>query len=69
MGCLVVVLALLPIIGGKTGLISNDGFLQLSLMIVYAIAVLGLNLLTGFNGQISLGHGAFSPSAPTSRPC
>jgi branched-chain amino acid transport system permease protein len=55
----VVVLALLPIIGGKTGLISNYGFLQLSLMIVYAIAVLGLILLTGFNGQISLGHGAF----------
>src|SRR2546421_12881229 len=55
----VVVLALLPIIGGKTGLISNYGFLQLSLMIVYAIAVLGLNILTGFNGQISLGHGAF----------
>ena len=24
-----------------------------------AIAMLGLNLLTGFNGQISLGHGAF----------
>ena len=56
---LVVVLALLPIIGGKTGLISNYGFLQLSLMIVYSIAVLGLILLTGFNGQISLGHGAF----------
>jgi branched-chain amino acid transport system permease protein len=53
------VLALLPLIGGKTGLISNYGFLQLSLMIVYAIAVLGLILLTGFNGQISLGHGAF----------
>lgn len=53
------VLALLPVIGGKTGLISNYMFLQLSLMIVYAIAVLGLNLLTGFNGQISLGHGAF----------
>jgi branched-chain amino acid transport system permease protein len=45
--------------GGKAGLISNFQFLQLSLMIVYAIAVLGLNLLTGFNGQISLGHGAF----------
>ena len=28
-------------------------------MIISAIAVLGLNLLTGFNGQISLGHGAF----------
>jgi branched-chain amino acid transport system permease protein len=53
------ILALLPVIGGKTGLISNYTFLQLSLMIVYAIAVLGLILLTGFNGQISLGHGAF----------
>jgi branched-chain amino acid transport system permease protein len=55
----VVVAALLPLIGGSTGLISNFYFLQLSLMIVYSIAVLGLNLLTGFNGQISLGHGAF----------
>src|SRR5581483_10891669 len=55
----IVLLALLPVVGGKTGLISNYGFLQLSLMIVYAIAVLGLILLTGFNGQISLGHGAF----------
>ena len=32
---------------------------QLTLALVYAIAILGLNLLTGFNGQISLGHGAF----------
>jgi len=32
---------------------------QLTLTIIYAIALLGLNLLTGFNGQISLGHGAF----------
>ena len=28
-------------------------------MLVYAIALLGLNILTGYNGQISLGHGAF----------
>src|SRR5215471_18457991 len=56
---MVALLALLPLLGGKTGLVSNYGFLQLSLMIVYAIAVLGLILLTGFNGQISLGHGAF----------
>ena len=55
----VILLALLPAIGGGTGLIGNYGFLQLSLMVVFAIAVLGLNLLTGFNGQISLGHGAF----------
>src|ERR1700712_5771894 len=25
----------------------------------YALAILGLALVTGFNGQISLGHGAF----------
>jgi branched-chain amino acid transport system permease protein len=58
---LVAVLALwlLAIGGGKAGLISNYTFLQFNLAIMYAIAVLGLNLLTGFNGQISLGHGAF----------
>jgi branched-chain amino acid transport system permease protein len=32
---------------------------QLSQVIVYAVALLGLNILTGVNGQISLGHGAF----------
>jgi branched-chain amino acid transport system permease protein len=55
----VLVLALGAVLGGKAGLISNYTFLQLNLAIMYAIAVLGLNLLTGFNGQISLGHGAF----------
>ena len=54
-----IAVAVVPIVAGKFGLISNYTFLQLSLMIVYAIAVLGLNLLTGWNGQISLGHGAF----------
>jgi branched-chain amino acid transport system permease protein len=32
---------------------------QFSQVLIYAIALLGLNLLTGFNGQLSLGHGAF----------
>src|SRR3984893_8045495 len=32
---------------------------QFTLVVVYAIALMGLNLLTGYNGQISLGHGAF----------
>jgi branched-chain amino acid transport system permease protein len=32
---------------------------QLNLVIAYAIAILGLNILTGYGGQISLGHGAF----------
>ena len=39
--------------------LPNYRVFQLTLAIVYAIALLGLNLLTGFNGQISLGHGAF----------
>ena len=32
---------------------------RLTTVLVYAIALLGLNILTGYNGQISLGHGAF----------
>ena len=40
-------------------LLKNYRVFQLNLVMVYAIAVLGLNILTGFNGQFSLGHGAF----------
>lgn len=32
---------------------------ELTLVLVYAVSVLGLNLLVGYAGQISLGHGAF----------
>ena len=32
---------------------------QFTQVYIYAIALLGLNMLTGYNGQISLGHGAF----------
>jgi branched-chain amino acid transport system permease protein len=32
---------------------------QATMVMCYAIALVGLNLLTGYNGQISLGHGAF----------
>jgi branched-chain amino acid transport system permease protein len=56
---LLVVVPIVLIAAGKAGMVSDFQFLQLSLMVVYAIAVLGLILLTGFNGQISLGHGAF----------
>lgn len=38
---------------------SSYHVFQLTMIIVYAIALLGLNLLIGYNGQISLGHGAF----------
>ena len=40
--------------------VSDYRLFLVSTMIIAAIAVLGLNLLTGFNGQISLGHGAFN---------
>jgi branched-chain amino acid transport system permease protein len=32
---------------------------QLTEVMIYGLAILGLNLLTGFNGQFALGHGAF----------
>jgi branched-chain amino acid transport system permease protein len=40
-------------------IVSNYRTFQLTLVLVYSIALLGLNILTGYNGQISLGHGAF----------
>jgi branched-chain amino acid transport system permease protein len=39
--------------------LSNYHVFELSMVMIYAIAVLGLNILTGYNGQISLGHGGF----------
>ena len=39
--------------------LSSYHVFQLTMVVVYAIVLLGLNILTGFNGQISLGHGAF----------
>jgi branched-chain amino acid transport system permease protein len=39
--------------------ISGYHVSQFSQVLIYALAMLGLNILTGFNGQISLGHGAF----------
>jgi branched-chain amino acid transport system permease protein len=39
--------------------VSGYRVFQLNMVLVYAIVLLGLNLLTGYNGQISLGHGAF----------
>jgi branched-chain amino acid transport system permease protein len=40
-------------------MLSSYRVFQVTLAYVYAIALFGLNLLTGSNGQISLGHGAF----------
>jgi len=39
--------------------LSGYHLYQFAQVMIYAIALLGLNLLTGYNGQLSLGHGAF----------
>ncbi|HET6197245.1 MAG TPA: branched-chain amino acid ABC transporter permease, partial [Acetobacteraceae bacterium] len=49
-----IVVAAVPVL-----LFSDYHLFQLTMVIVYAIAILGLAILVGFNGQISLGHGAF----------
>ena len=52
-GAAVVIAVLIPL--------STSSFVtfQLTQVMVYGLAILGLNLLTGFNGQFSLGHSAF----------
>ncbi|MBN8871480.1 MAG: branched-chain amino acid ABC transporter permease [Rhodospirillales bacterium] len=55
-----ILLALLPMLELVTDDPSFDYYMFMGQsMLIYAIAVLGLNLLIGFNGQISLGHSAF----------
>jgi branched-chain amino acid transport system permease protein len=40
-------------------LLSNYNRSQGALVAVFVIAILGLNVVTGYTGQISIGHGAF----------
>jgi branched-chain amino acid transport system permease protein len=44
---------------GLPFVLSGFQTLELAYALIFAIAILGLNVLTGFSGQISLGHGAF----------
>jgi branched-chain amino acid transport system permease protein len=53
LGAGLLVLAVIPFA------LKNFYIFQITLAVIYAIAILGLNLLTGFNGQFSLGHSAF----------
>lgn len=48
-----VIICLLPFV------LSDFRTFQFTLVFIYAIALLGLNILTGFNGQFSLGHSAW----------
>jgi branched-chain amino acid transport system permease protein len=50
---LAVVVAVLP------SFVSEFRAQQLAYVGIYLIAIIGLNVLTGYTGQISLGHGAF----------
>ena len=51
--------ALVALACGLPFAISDYTLFQSGQVCSYAIALLGLNILTGYNGQISLGHGAF----------
>ncbi|HSN20860.1 MAG TPA: branched-chain amino acid ABC transporter permease [Usitatibacter sp.] len=53
LAALMAVLCVLPFV------LSGFSVFQLTLVMAYAIVLVGLNILTGYNGQISLGHGAF----------
>jgi branched-chain amino acid transport system permease protein len=56
---LVLILVLLAVACVLPFVVTNYRTFQFTLVLIYAIALLGLNILTGYNGQISLGHGAF----------
>jgi branched-chain amino acid transport system permease protein len=53
LACVLVIAVVLPFV--------FQGFVvfQLTEVMIYGLAILGLNLLTGFGGQFSVGHGAF----------
>ena len=48
----------IPVVGWHL-VVSNFTIYQFTLAIAWGIAMLGLNLLTGYNGQFSVGHSAF----------
>jgi branched-chain amino acid transport system permease protein len=50
---------LAAVVGVLPTFISDFRAQQLAYVAIYLTAILGLNILTGYTGQISLGHGAF----------
>lgn len=48
-----------PLLFLLTFFLSDFHLFQLTLVISYALALLGANILTGYNGQVSLGFSAF----------
>lgn len=56
---MVAMLVLILVAAGIAFVAKGYILFQATMMLSYSIALVGLNLLTGYNGQISLGHGAF----------
>lgn len=52
-------IAVLVLAASVTTLGKGYQLFQATMLLSYVVAPLGLNILTGYNGQISLGHGAF----------
>jgi branched-chain amino acid transport system permease protein len=52
-------LVILTVAAALPFFVSGFRLFQFTQVLIYAIALLGLNMLTGYNGQFSLGHGAF----------
>lgn len=53
------ILLLLAFAGAMPLLLSDFQLFKLTNVVILAIALLGVNIVTGYNGQVSLGHGAF----------
>ena len=55
----IVFAALIAVAVGLPFTVKGFVVFQYTQVLIYAIAIFGLNILTGINGQFSLGHGAF----------
>lgn len=53
LGAIVLIALAIPFVA------SGFQTLEVAYALIFAMAILGLNILTGYSGQISLGHGAF----------
>jgi branched-chain amino acid transport system permease protein len=56
---LLLVLVLLGALASVPLLATDFQLFRFTNILIYALALIGVNLLVGYNGQISLGHGAF----------
>jgi branched-chain amino acid transport system permease protein len=50
---------LIAAVGMLPALLTDFQLFKLTNVLIFAIALLGINIVTGYNGQVSLGHGAF----------